>query len=113
MPDASMLIKQIQKIALNTYLALQPCDFLTGEVISTSPLKVQIEQKLELTEEFLTLPASLSDHVIEVSALPEEDPPVKKKYKVYNGLKTGDIVILIRQSGGQQYLILDRMGGIT
>lgn len=33
----------------------------------------------------------------------------KKKIKVYNGLKTGEEVIVIRAQGGQKYVVLDRL----
>lgn len=34
----------------------------------------------------------------------------KKTIKIHNALKVGDEVIMIRQSGGQEYIVLDRVG---
>lgn len=38
--------------------------------------------------------------------------PIKgrKKITVHNGLVVGDEVILIRQQGGQKYIVVDRIG---
>ena len=33
----------------------------------------------------------------------------RKKIRVYNGLKPGEIVAMIRQRGGQQYLVVSRI----
>lgn len=33
----------------------------------------------------------------------------KKKIKIYNGLKNGEEVILIKAQGGQKYVVLDRL----
>ncbi len=33
----------------------------------------------------------------------------RKKIRIYNGLKVGETVLLLRRSGGQQYVVLDRI----
>lgn len=33
----------------------------------------------------------------------------RKKIRIYNGLKVGETVLLLRQSGGQQYVVWDRV----
>lgn len=33
----------------------------------------------------------------------------KKKMKAYNALKKGDAVLLIREQGGQKYIVIDRI----
>lgn len=35
--------------------------------------------------------------------------PGEKKIRVYNGLKPGEVVAMIRQRGGQQYLVVSRV----
>lgn len=42
----------------------------------------------------------------------EHEHAIKKRMKImlHNGLVTGDEVILIRQQGGQKYLVVDRIG---
>jgi hypothetical protein len=34
----------------------------------------------------------------------------RKKFMVYNALKVGEEVILMQSSGGQKYIVLDRIG---
>ncbi|WP_324824983.1 DUF2577 domain-containing protein [Sinanaerobacter sp. ZZT-01] len=34
----------------------------------------------------------------------------KKKYRVLNGLQSGEKVIMIRMQGGQRFIVLDRIG---
>ena len=110
-----------------------------GTVDSISPLKIQVEQRLTLTEEDLILTKAVVDHWvdIEVSHFTVEDDFLdtthghpnagpasfdsthkhgyqgRKKIKIYNGLLPGEKVILIRLQGGQRYIVLDRINDHT
>ena len=75
----------IKKIALEAFHASKPTAVVFGTVTSTDPLSVRISQLIELS----------SATLIPTSA-------VKDK------LAVGDDVILIRQQGGQKYLVLDK-----
>lgn len=80
-------ILKIVKIAAKEVMANeQLCDWRTGIVVSINPLKVQITPQLVLPKSVLTVPLRL-----------QED------------LKNGDKVALLRQKGGQSYLILDKI----
>lgn len=142
------LINIIKKTALEAVDASQPCNVLFGTVTSTSPLQVNVNQKLILTSEFLVLTKAVQDYEvdIEVSHYVEDDTFDEshthkftgtdsngdtfsettkdtsnldgthnhkykgiKKIKIYNGLKSGEKVILIKIKGGQKYVILDRI----
>jgi len=35
----------------------------------------------------------------------------KNVFQIYNALKAGEKVILIRQQGGQKFIVIDRIGG--
>lgn len=66
----------------------KPAAVVFGTVISASPLKVNVEQKLTLEAIHLILPERL---------------------KIEQPLKQGDNVILLRQQKGQLFVVLDRM----
>lgn len=61
------LVELIQQIAKDTNNSLSLADVLFGTVTSTSPLKILIEQKLELSEEFLILTKNVKDYTVDVS----------------------------------------------
>lgn len=75
----------IKKIAIDAINASKPTTVCFGNVTSINPLSVRINQLIELS----------SPTLIPTSA-------VKDK------LAVGDEVILIRQQGGQKYLVLDK-----
>lgn len=104
----------------------QPADFVLGEVTAESPLTIRIDEKRELSEDFLLLSDNVRDFEvdIEVNHLTEEKSGGanaaayeshahayrgRKKIKVYNALKAGEKVIMIRQQGGQMYYVADRV----
>lgn len=107
MPDAVELLKTIKRAALDAVDASKPVQVCFGKVTSTSPLKILVEQKLPLGEGQLVLCRN-------VSTLPVSPSHVhamgKIQITVHNGLVVGDEVILLRQQGGQKYIVVDRIG---
>lgn len=87
MYDANDLLVMMKKAALEAIEASQPFDFCYGKVNSISPLKISIDQKLELKKAQLVLTETIS--------------------KV--DLKKGDEVVLLKKKGGQKYLLFDRV----
>lgn len=83
MPNDS-LIMLIKKAAMDAVRASKPCDTQTGRVISLSPLQVNVGQKLPLSAEFLEVTTTAAER-----------------------MKTGSRVLLLRQSGGQKYTVVD------
>ena len=131
MPDAVELIKTIKRAALDAVNASKPVEVCFGKVTSVSPLKILVEQKMTLSEAQLVLCRNVTDHKTymtggnlqdfyyvgmppNVSALPVVPSHVhamgKIQVTVHNGLVVGDEVILIRQQGGQKYIVVDRTG---
>lgn len=131
--DTSDLLRLLQQATQETMEASQLTDVVFGNVISDNPLKIQIEQKLTLTEKQLLLCRNVTDYETEISVdmgygwITEDTQNgtklqslslaqnhkhdiklAKKKIKIHNALKTGERVILVRLSGGQRYLVLDR-----
>lgn len=97
------LNESIKKIAINAINETKPASIIFGTVTSPSPLKISVEQKLTLDSNFLILTDSVKDHEVDMTV-----DGVRKKYMVHKSLKTGEKVILLRQQGGQKYIVLDR-----
>lgn len=131
MLDANNFLESIKKAAKEAVDAAQDSDFCYGTVTSASPLKILVEQKMELTAAQLVLCRNVTDHTITITAGNTKDFYYTGKIEdngtapitttphihaigtvqmiVHNALKTGDKVILIRKKGGQEYLVLDRV----
>lgn len=96
-------------------------DVFFGEVTKSKPLEILVEQKLLIKEDNLAVAEHLTDYETKIKLEWQwsegEDitshPVVKKDtwMKVYNALKVGDQVILIRRKGGQLYVVIDRLKG--
>ena len=86
MRDATDLLNIIKKAAMDAINASQPSDFCFGKVMSVTPLKVLVEQKMTLGNAHLILTETIS-----------------------KSLTDGDEVVLLKKKGGQKYLILDRV----
>lgn len=126
--DGSDLLEYVKRAALEAVDASAPCEIKFGVVQSVSPLRIGVEQRLVLSESMLILPKRLTDHTIKISGgnvrdfyylsdnfgeTDEVQPPHvhavgEMEIVVHNSLEIGDEVILIRQRGGQKFLIFDR-----
>lgn len=122
MRDATDLVTILKKSSIEASEKTKPVNVCFGIVKSTSPLSVFVEQRLTLTESNLIVPKSLTNYSIsmivshETENYKDDDIPEHKhgyagtkNFTVQNALKTGEKVILLRQQGGQKYLILDRI----
>lgn len=89
--DAVEFVKIIKKAAIEAVDSTKPVNIYFGSVESTSPLRINVEQKITLTK----LQLILTERVT-------EEP-----------LKAGDELILLRQQGGQKYVVLDRIGVVS
>lgn len=131
MPDAVELTKAIKRAAIEAMNASKPVEVCFGKVTSASPLKILVEQKMTLGEAQLVLSRNVTDYKTyitggniqnfyyvgsppNVSTLPVSPSHVhavgKIQITVHNGLVVGDEVILLRQQGGQKYIVVDRIG---
>lgn len=134
MLDSNNFLELIKRAAVEADEQAQPCDLLFGTVVSESPLKIRVEQKLELGEAQLILTRNVSDHKVKIRGrnvqsycfrydsgkLDDDDNSDETEklththavgeieIEIKNALKTGEQVILIKQRGGQKYLVLDR-----
>ncbi|WP_277680405.1 DUF2577 domain-containing protein [Gracilibacillus dipsosauri] len=97
------ILKAIKRIAVEAVNAQKLSDIVYGTVISSNPLKVQIDQKLTIGKEHLKLTRAAKDYTVEVTV-----NGTRNTYTVHNALKNGDKVTMIRAHGGQQYIIIDK-----
>ena len=70
-------------------------DLLFGEVTSVSPLKIRVDNRFEVDEQFLILSALV------------------KETRLWRGLIIGDKVRLLRVNNGQMFYIIEREGGVV
>lgn len=111
------MIEIIKTAAIDAVGASNPVAIIFGTVVSASPLKVNIEQRLTLDESHLILSSMVRDyqvdvtldHMTEIESGHSHQVTGKKTMTVHNRLKTGETVMLIQIQGGQKYVILDRV----
>lgn len=126
MLNANDLLISIKKAAQEAAEASQPSDFCFGKVISTSPLKISVEQKMTLGAAQLVLTRNVTDFTTKVTVdwrtetrgdesgefpYGSHSHAVSgtKELTIHNALQKGDEVILLKKKGGQKYLVLDRV----
>jgi hypothetical protein len=102
--NADDLLKMIKKTAVDAVNASKPANMVFGKVISTSPLKIKIDQKLILTSAQLVLSKSVTNYRLSVTL-----DGNSKTMTVNNALKNGEEVILMQVSGGQKYIVIDKI----
>lgn len=119
----------IKQLVMQTLQNTELSDVVSGEVINDNPLQIKIDSKIILTDEFLVLTNNVRDYettvdYIEVTESEEEtdteetdkeetpEPtPKTAKCTIHNALKVGDNVLMLQQSGGQMFIVLDKIGG--
>lgn len=108
MSGAAALAGSIAEVARRAAESAEGLSFAFGEVVSSTPLEIMLEQRLLLPYEVLVL----TDAVIaEAVRLEGEDYPEyegRKVYAVYHNLTPGDKVLLAKAAGGQMWIVLSR-----
>ena len=99
------LLKLIKKTSVEAVNASKPANMVFGKVISVTPLKIKIDQKLILTSAQLVLSKHVTNYRLSVTI----DDNLKT-LMVNNALSVGEKVILMQMSGGQKYIVIDRIG---
>lgn len=82
MYDANDLLKMMKQAAMEAVAAANPVAVYTGTVSVVSPLKIKLGQKIMLTEKQLV------------------------KCKEIGTIEKEDRVVLLREQGGQKYIVL-------
>ncbi len=127
MANEELFLKIIKQAALDAVQNSSPCDFCIGVVVSESPLNIQLDQKLTLTEEFLFLTRNVTDYTVVMEVDHTTEPEIggscgehckehshdyvgEKEFLVKNHLTEGEKVVLGKMAGGQKFIVLDRIG---
>lgn len=128
--DANGIVKKVHQAAIDAMESTKPVNVYFGEVMSVSPLKIDVEQKMILGEKQLILTRNVTDFKTKITAgniknyyytgdVNSGTAPVSPSHvhavgtievTVHNGLAVGDGVILIRQQEGQKFIVVDRIG---
>lgn len=134
--DANRLLESMKRAALDAQEASKPVNIYFGEVISKSPLQINVEQKMILGENQLILTRNVTDYLTTVTVqwetethkirhmhsggsgedteyaeVPHEHEVVgTKNFLIHNSLEKGDQVIVARQQEGQKFIVIDRIG---
>lgn len=121
----SQLVDTIKQIALESVGATEPLEVIIGEVVGVEPLEIKIDPKITLQEGNIVLTKNTTEWTMEMSvdhitenrsggggyaefASHNHEYKGRKKYLVHNQLVMGDKVILLKETGGQRYIALDR-----
>ncbi len=120
------LLALIQTAASRVVAAGNPADYCLGTVESVEPLVIRTEQQEALSEDFLILTDLVRDFDVDITvnhvtqnrsggggdsafASHNHQYAGRKRITVHNGLKVGEAVILVRQAGGQEFIVLSRV----
>ena len=122
------LEQALKKMINNAIEYNKPSEIYVGKVESIGPLTIRLDINVPVLEEDeLILTHLVKDYQIDITVghSTEEMEVVegtmtdikkhkheykgRKKITVHNGLKVGEGVLLIRQQGGQKFIVLDRI----
>lgn len=78
---------------------------IAGTVLNTSPLTIQVDQKLTLEQDELVLLRTVKNYQTQIY-IPNYGT---QSCTVKNELAAGDTVLLLRWQGGQKYIVLDKV----
>lgn len=90
------LVRLIKQGARNAIPENTLTDLVPGEVVKETPLTILVENRFQVDEDFLILSPFCREF---------KD---KNETIIFDKLKEGDKVLLLRVSNGQQFYVLDR-----
>lgn len=123
---SNQLMNALQKLVYNTYQAGKPADYILGVVETVNPLVIRLDAKETITEEFLVLTDAVRDYDVDITVNHTTENAAggsgyaeyashnhgykgRKRITVHNGLTPGESVVMLRQLGGQEYLVISRI----
>ena len=127
MRDSTDLVRLMKQAAIEAVKTSQPSNVVFGTVTSASPLKIQISSKITLEKEMLMLTRNVTEFETDITTVNwftentsggagyalfeshKHELKGKKHIIVHNQLKSGEKVVLIKEQGGQRYIVLDRV----
>ena len=120
MADANELVNAIKKAASDAMKAGKPVNAVIGTVTASNPLTITTEQQMPLGKSQLILSRNVTSHAVSVTidwvtgSGDGHTHPVQgtKTMTINNGLAVGDKVWMIREQGGQRFIVVDRVVGL-
>lgn len=136
----SDLIRLIKKISLEAVANSEPMEVILGTVTGVNPLKIRGDNSTEYLENDLILTHLVRDYAVDITVQHSTDsiygswdtnhehPKVakapipidhehvykgRKKIIIHNKLVKGEKVVLLKLTGGQRFIILDRINDPT
>lgn len=113
---SQLIYNDLKKLVREVVGADTPTDIIVGTVDSLSPLKVMVDNNSEyFPSSCFVVPEHLTDREIEVEYegenIAQNNEPLhfKGKMKINEGLKVGDVVLMLQCLKGQKLIILDRL----
>lgn len=124
--DMTSFLSDVKRAAVEAVAADKPFALVYGKVTSVAPLKIQVDQKLELSTAQLGLTNAVRDYTVRMTVDHETENTAggsgdssfashkhaykgTKAFRVHLGLKAGEQVLMLRTDGGQKYIVLDRV----
>lgn len=120
--DTQKLVSLIKKAAIEAVNAKDPVSVKVGTVVSASPLKISINQKITVSASQLLLTNAVRNHALYAQVLLNTEEALSggsyahkheckgvKKFMTEQELKAGEKVLLLRCDGGQKFIVLDRL----
>lgn len=129
----SSITELVKRAALDAMDSKVPSDIVFGEVIKVNPVEVRIDSSLILKEADgqLKFARNVTDFDLEMtvnhvtedhthshtisgsgsasSNTHNHEYVGTKTFRVHNALKVGETVVMFKKSGGQSYLVYDRL----
>ena len=96
------LLETIKTAAIDAVNSTKPVEIVL--VLSTQPLKIELEQKLSLSEAFVIVPEELTNRTVKIMINDMEE-----EIEIKNALQPGDKLALAKIQGGQKYLVISRL----
>lgn len=121
-------VELVKRAAVEAVEAGKPVNILFGTVFSTSPLKIQVDQKSIYTSKMLILTRNVTDFEVDMTVNHTTENKGggsgatafeahnhaysgRKTFKVHNALQAGEKVLLVRVQKGKKYVVIDRVKG--
>lgn len=102
--EAQKLVMLIKQAAVDAVNASDPMSLKVGEVVSVSPLKISINQKITVAAQQLLLTNAVRNCCVYATI-----DGTRKKIVMDFGLNLGEKVLMLRCDGGQKFIVLDRL----
>lgn len=104
---ARSMIDAIKRISLDAVNASVPTDLRYGTVTKVNPIEIRVSSELILPQEVLMIPERMTDHYVVIDD--DESKSGDRFVYVHGALNINDKVIMIREQGGQKFLVLDKI----